>query len=101
MEFGVGIGDVERLRGFVEVSHKNLWGYNRQANIRAEASAIETKFFIGFREPWLFNYNIDAREGVGYQTEEKTGYQLRKFSIISGIDKSFTDNIKRIPAVSI
>ena len=94
VEFGVGIGDVERLRGFVEVSHKNLWGYNRQANIRAEASAIETKFFIGFREPWLFNYNIDARGGVGYQTEEKTGYQLRKFSIISGIDKSFTDNIK-------
>src|SRR4030067_666992 len=41
VEFGVGFGDVEKLRGFVEVSHKNLWGYNRHVTVRAEARAVE------------------------------------------------------------
>ncbi len=94
VEFGVGVGDVEKLRGFVEVSYKNLWGYNRQANIRAEASAVETKYSIGFREPWLFNNPVEARAGAGYQTEEKIGYSLRRLSITSGIDKGFTENIR-------
>ena len=94
VEFGVGFGDVEKLRGFVEVSHKNLWGYNRHVTVRAEASAVETKYFIGFKEPWFLNNPVEARAGAGYQTEEKVGYSLRRLSVTSGIDKSFTEYIR-------
>ncbi|MBI5043957.1 MAG: outer membrane protein assembly factor BamA [Nitrospirae bacterium] len=94
VEFGVGFGDVEKLRGFVEVSHKNLWGYNRHVTARVEASAVETKYSIGFREPWLFNNPVEARAGAGYQTEEKIGYSLRRLSATSGIDKGFTEYIR-------
>ncbi len=94
VEFGVGFGDVDRLRGFVEVSHKNIWGYNRQVNVRAEASAVEKKFSVGFKDPWLFNYRMDGRAGAGYQIEENVGYSVRRLSLTGGIDKNFTDYIK-------
>ncbi|MBI3354467.1 MAG: outer membrane protein assembly factor BamA [Nitrospirae bacterium] len=94
VEFGVGFGDVDRLRGFVEVSHKNIWGYNRQANVRAEASAVEKKLSVGFKDPWLFNYRMDGRAGAGYQIEENVGYSVRRLSLTAGIDKGFTEYIK-------
>ncbi|HEY6010768.1 MAG TPA: POTRA domain-containing protein, partial [Nitrospirota bacterium] len=61
VEFGVGYGDLDRLRGFVEVSHRNLWGTARYANLRYEESDILKRAIFNYQEPWFLGRRLDAK----------------------------------------
>ena len=88
VEFGVGYGDLDRLRGFAEVSHRNLWGVAHYASLRLEASDILQRAAFTYRQPWFFGFreldsklllawsdakriNQDTRE-IYYQTQKTT-----------------------------
>ncbi len=88
VEFGVGYGDLDRLRGFVEVSHRNLWGTARFASLRIEGSDILKRAALTYQEPWFLGrrslsdkllliwsdakrINQDTRE-VYYQTRQQS-----------------------------
>jgi len=84
----VGYGTLDRLRGFVMVSHRNLWGTARFASLRFEASDILLREVFTFQEPWFLGYryleskfilalsdskNINERSReVYYQTKKET-----------------------------
>lgn len=94
VEFGIGYSDYEKLRGFVEISHRNLWGWGRHGSARFEASTVERKYTFNFKEPWLFNRPVDARFSIVDQLEKKISYKLRKFGGSAGLEKSFTETVK-------
>lgn len=94
VEFGIGYSDYEKLRGFVEVSHRNLWGEGRHGSARFEESTVERKYTLNFKEPWLFNRSIDARLSIVDQLEKKISYKLKRFGGSAGLEKSFTETIK-------
>ncbi len=116
VELGLGYGTADGLRGFAELSHKNLEGSGRSISLRGDVSYFirgvsiskeemdfsqsylefhERKFNLGFREPWLFDYNIDARINVIDFLERNTvdlsgetiRYDLREDSTILGLDR--------------
>jgi len=101
IEFGIGYGDYDRFRGFIEISHKNLGGYNRQINLRGEAGSIEKRYALGFKEPWFLNNPIDFRasllkeekRSINIETKE-TRYETKRIGVMAGIEKGITETLK-------
>lgn len=94
IEFGIGYADVDQLRGFVELSHKNLAGTGRSLGLRGEASEIERKARLTFIEPWLFSLPLDARADGLYQTQVRPAYDLTTVGGSVGIEKNLTEALK-------
>ncbi len=93
VEFGVGYATEEGVRGSVEVSHKNLYGYGRVASIRADADENSRRYTFYFEEPWLFNQPYDATLYLVDQYLVENSYSIRKFGATFGVKKNFTDNL--------
>ncbi len=94
LDFGVGFGNRERFRGFVEVSHRNLWGTSRRVSVRAEGSQVEERYQLNYIEPWFLGKRIDARLVSTYEDLEEVSFDLERFSGALGLDKSFTDRVR-------
>ena len=101
VEFGVGYGTLDRLRGFVEVSHRNLWGTARFASLRLEASDILKRTAFTFQEPWFLGFRYleskfilawsDSKR-INEQTRE-IYYQTRKTTASYGVERT-NDGLK-------
>ena len=94
VEFGIGYADVDHLRGFVELSHKNLAGTGRSLSLRSEASEIERKTTLTFIEPWLFSLPLDARANALYQRQIRPAYDLTTVGSSVGIEKDLTETLQ-------
>jgi outer membrane protein insertion porin family len=94
IEFGLGYGDFDRFRGFLELSHKNLAGTGRSLRLRQEASQKERKSALTYIEPWVFSLPLDARITGFFQTQVRPSYDLTTLGTSAGIEKDLTDNLK-------
>lgn len=101
VEFGVGYGDYERLRGSFDISYRNLFGMNRQASFRTELSTLEQRYIINYLEPWFLDKPVsfrmlfikEARTEKNIKTRE-TRYRLKRNSASAGFEKRFTERLK-------
>lgn len=93
VEFGIGYGDVERLRGMIEAGYKNLFGTGRQVTVRAEGSSIEQKYSINYKEPWVLGYQVDGRLNLVDLIENKSSFDRRTFGFSAGLDKGFGESV--------
>ncbi|MEK6742471.1 MAG: outer membrane protein assembly factor BamA [Nitrospirota bacterium] len=97
VEFGVGYGTLDRLRGFVEISHRNLWGTARFASLRFEGSDILRREAFTFQEPWFLGQRyleskfILARSDAKRINEQSREiyYQTRKTTASYGVERSY------------
>jgi outer membrane protein insertion porin family len=96
VEFGVGYGTLDRLRGFVEVSHRNLFGSAHSASLRLEASDILERAAFTYRETWFLGVrDLDGKfilawsnaKEINEQTRE-VYFQTRKTSVSYGAEKT-------------
>jgi len=95
VEFGVGYGDLDRLRGFAELSHRNLFGTGRYASLRFEASEILKRAAFTEQEPWFMGYRYweskfllawsDSKR-INQETRE-VYYQTRKTTASYGVER--------------
>ncbi len=94
VEFGVGYGNLDRLKGFVEVSHRNLWGGAQYASLRAEGSDILKRTIFNYQEPWFLGYKLESRftltwfdrKEINSQTRE-IYYETRETAVAYGVEK--------------
>lgn len=96
VEFSVGYGDLDRLRGSVEVSHRNLWGTARYASLRYEESDILKRAIFNFREPWFLSRRLESRFSLVWSDAEKLNsdtreiyYETRKTAAAFGVEKIY------------
>lgn len=94
--FGVGYGDLDRLRGSVEVSYRNLWGTARYTSLRYEESDILKRAIFNFQEPWFLNRNLEGRFSLVWSDSEKLNsdtreiyYKTRKTVASFGVEKTY------------
>jgi outer membrane protein insertion porin family len=95
VEFGIGYGDLDRFRGFVEVSHRNLWRLAHYASLRLEASNILERTAFTYRMPWFLGYRDWESKTMLIWSDSKrinqdtrdVYYQTRKTSVSYGIDR--------------
>ena len=83
LTYGVGVQDREGLRGTVELTHSNLWGLDRSLSFRIRGSQREQRFQTTFREPRLFNWDVDGFASLFFERTR------RQFFDANRIDFSF------------
>lgn len=100
-EFGIGYGEYERYRGFIDLNYRNLFGMNRQISLRTEASSLERRFIINYYDPRLFDSMTSLRIVPLYEERKEknidTGeilYRLRRYSEKTGIETPVSKNLK-------
>ncbi len=93
LEFGIGYGEYERYRGFIDLSYRNLFGMNRQVSVRTEFSSLEKRLIFNYYDPRLFDSETSLRITPFYEERKEknidTGeilYQLRRYSERTGIE---------------
>ncbi len=97
VEYGVGYGTLDRLRGFVQVSHRNLWGTARYASLRFEASDILERAAFTLQEPWFLGYrNLESKYLLAWSNSKRINeqtreiyYQTRKTTASYGVEKTY------------
>lgn len=100
VEFGIGYGNLDRLRGSAQLSYSNLWGTARSASIRFEGSDIVQQAAINFREPWFLGERLEGRVRLAWSDTSRlnpdtreTYYQTRKTEVSTGLEKT-VDELK-------
>ncbi len=96
VDFGVGYGNLDRLRGFVEISHRNIEGTARYASLRLEGSDILERVAFTIREPWFMGFrNVDSRFILTWSNAKRINqdtreiyYQTRKNTASYGIERT-------------
>lgn len=101
VEFGIGYGDYEKYRGFLDVSYRNLFGMNRQGSLRIELSSLEERVILNYYEPWFLGRPLPFRVlALREDRKEKnidTGeirYRLTRHTLTGGIERNLSDLFK-------
>ena len=94
LDLGVGYADVEHLRGFVQWTHRNLWGTGESLSLRASASSIERTASATYLEPWLLDYHLEGRLVAYNQYLDRLSYTLTTAGGIAGLGKNLTPTVK-------
>lgn len=100
VEFGLGYGEYERAKGFIELSYINLFGTNKQIFSRIELSTIEKRAYLTYVDPWLWK-NLTFKSAVSYEDTEVKNidtkdilYKLKKLGFSVGFEKKLFENFK-------
>jgi len=101
VDFGFGYADYEHFRSFVGVSYRNLWGMNREASLRLEASSLQDRVILQYNEPWFLGNKLPLKTFMLYEYKEEldlstkdTLYKLNRYSITSGVEKKLSTTTK-------
>ena len=87
LNFGLGYGSEDKLRGFGEYTHHNIAGMHRQFRVRAQASFLEQRYLMNFREPRLFGTMTSATTGLSQADEEHESFDVRRTSVQVGFER--------------
>lgn len=100
VEFGVGYGDLDHFRSFVEVAYRNLWNRAHYAGIRLEESTILSRAILNYQQPWAFGYNLQGKFALVWSDEKHINsdtreifYETRRSSASYGVEKAL-DHLK-------
>jgi outer membrane protein insertion porin family len=95
VEFGVGYGDLDHFRSFIEVAYRNLWNSAQYAGIRLEESTILSRVTLNYQQPWAFGYNLLGKFALVWSDEKNINsdtreiyYQTRRTSASYGVEKT-------------
>jgi outer membrane protein insertion porin family len=94
LDLGVGYADVEHLRGFVQWTHRNLWGTGESLSLRASASSTERTASATYLEPWVLGYHLEGRLVVYNQFLDRLSYNLTTAGTTAGLGKNLTPTVK-------
>lgn len=102
VEFGLGYGEYERLKGFFDISYRNLWGMNRYGSLRIELSTLEQRLMLSYHEPLFIGREDLILKGLILYEDRKekdidTGeirYRIKRKGASLGIEKRFSKELQ-------
>lgn len=71
---GIAYSAQDRITGYVELSHPNMFGRGQRMYTKFELGGLLTNFQVGFTEPWLFDTRTSAGLNVYYVNREYEYY---------------------------
>ena len=102
VEFSAGLGDYEGFRGMIDISYRNLGGYNREIGLKTKKSSKVERYLFYFREPWFLNKpNIPLKvflikedtRAINTDTRDLL-YKIDKLGLLVGIEKAMSGKLK-------
>jgi outer membrane protein insertion porin family len=101
ISFGMGYGEYEKYRGFIDISYANLFGMNRRGSVRTEHSTLWSRFMVNYQEPYLLNYNLLSTTTVLFEKRKEknidTGeisYRIEKTIASTAVEKELPYHLK-------
>ncbi len=101
LELGVGYGEYEKYRLFMDLNYKNLWGMNRFGSFRAELSSLEKRLIFIYTEPWFLDRKIALKSLILFENRREKSldtkeilYKLRRNTVSVGLEKNLNKNFK-------
>jgi outer membrane protein insertion porin family len=88
--YGVGYQEFEHARGTFEISHNNLLGMNRTISLRTRLSQRERLAQTTFKEPRLFNHNLDGFVSAFIEHTEQPSFTANRIDFSVQTLKRFT-----------
>jgi outer membrane protein insertion porin family len=81
LTYGIGYQEWEHTRGTLEISHNNLFGLNRSLSLRLRGSSREELVQTTYREPRLFNHDIDGFISAFAEHTERPFYTANRVDL--------------------
>lgn len=101
VDYGIGYGDYEGLRGFFEVKYINLQGMDRQIAFKTRLSEVNRKISLTYDEPWFLDRNLPFNASLLYERRQQRDldsstvlYKTEKSTAAVGIGKNLTEKLK-------
>ena len=101
IEFGLGYGEYEKLRGFMDISYKNLFGMNRQLSFRTEMSTLNQRYILQYFEPWFLGRELAFKAQILHEYKKELNidtreinYRLTREAATAGIEKKLSAKLK-------
>jgi len=91
--FGLGYASDERFRGFVEAGEQNLFGTGRSLRWKTKLSEIGYRHDLFYQEPWLFDYDVQGQADLYLESQEETGYKVRRRGLALGINRELASRL--------
>jgi outer membrane protein assembly complex protein YaeT len=92
LTYGIGFQEFERLRGTIEISHNNLFGLDRSISLRARGSQRERLVQSTYREPRLFNRNLDGFASSFIEHSERPFWSANRIDFSFQVLKRFSSS---------
>ncbi|MCG6552720.1 MAG: outer membrane protein assembly factor BamA [Candidatus Magnetominusculus sp. LBB02] len=103
IDYGIGYGDYEKLRGFFEVKYINLQGMDRQIAFKSRLSQVSRNLSLTYDEPWFLGYKLPFNATLLYERKEQRNidsgevlYRTEKYSSSVGVGMNFTEKLKGV-----
>lgn len=90
LTYGVGYQEWEHARGTFEISHNNLLGLNRTISFRTRLSTRERLAQVTFKEPHLFNHDLDGFVSAFVEHLQQPSYTANRIDFSVQALKRFT-----------
>ncbi len=101
VDFGLGYGEYEKYRAFVEIGYRNLFGMNWQPSFRIEISSLEKRAILSYTEPYFLNSDLTFKSSLLYENKrefnidtKETSYRLTREAASAGVEKKLSETIK-------
>ena len=94
LEFGLGYGTEEGVKGSARIAHANLQGYGRFLGLRMDFDRFDRSVAVNFREPWLFNHPLDLRLSLVRRTEDRDAYRLSSLGFQASLERALGPRAK-------
>ncbi len=78
LNFYIGYGSVEQVRGRIELANNNIRGSGRKMGLATYLSFISYGAEASFSEPWTFGYRWKTDINLLYGYREETGYNIER-----------------------
>ncbi|PYS16260.1 MAG: outer membrane protein assembly factor BamA [Acidobacteria bacterium] len=78
LTYGIGYQEWASVRGTIEISHNNLWGLDRSLSFRVRGSFRERLAQSTFREPRLFNHDLDGFASAFLEHTERLDFKANR-----------------------
>jgi outer membrane protein insertion porin family len=90
LTYGVGYQAYEHARGTFSISHNNLFGLNRTLSLRTSLSSRERLAQSTYREPRLFNHELDGFASSFIEYSERPFYSASRIDFSLQVLKRFS-----------
>jgi len=91
LTYGAGYQYWEHLRGTFEISHNNLFGLNRSLGFRVRGSSRERLAQATYREPRLFNHELDGFASAFIEHTEQPFFSANRIDFSLQVLKRFSN----------
>ena len=86
---GIAYSAQDRLTGYIELSHPNLFGRGQRMYTKFELGGRLTNFQIGFTEPWLLDTRTSAGLDIYYVNRQYEYYTKRDIGFATRVSLPF------------